>query len=348
MAQPSTDQIHVLVVVPEQEPPVNPPQIFPTYRPNAEGIDLDLPHLSRDELVQKLYSAITGTNFVLLSSPAGSGKTSLLTLFARQYPGFRYVPIAFDSATADATMILSSHGVDICGKKCVIPRGELCVFMMDDCQRQYKDLDFWTGLIKGSSSWLPKHVRFIISATHLLETDAPISPVAFSSIPWKLAREDFLISDVEAHTCLALENGLPPSLRHPTFLEVIIRECNRHIGSLRVSINTIYAHFQKGDPTEHDLLAYYMSGAFVDQMARCFGSDHTTPTHPEHRKFLTLCLVGDPAYQPLVQKLSHDEEQYFTRLKKAGIVFEDGGYVKFTSPLAERYYYKWLFPVVDM
>ncbi|KAF4027937.1 putative AAA domain-containing protein [Phytophthora infestans] len=57
-----------------------------------------------------------------------------------------------------------------------------------------------------------------------------------------------------------------------------------------------------------------------------------------------MCLVDDPAYQPLVHHLSDDEMQCFTRLKKAGIVFEDGAYVNFTSPLAERYYYKWLFP----
>ncbi|KAG6951244.1 hypothetical protein JG688_00013815, partial [Phytophthora aleatoria] len=38
---------------------------------------------------------------------------------------------------------------------------------------------------------------------------------------------------------------------------------------------------------------------------------------------------------------SSDDHQCFTRLKKAGIV---DGYVNFSSPLAERYYYQWLFP----
>lgn len=188
------------------------------------------PHLSRDVLVEKLHEAIIRTNFVLLSSPSGSGKTSLLTLFARKHPEISCVPIAFDSSTQDATTLLSTYGVNVCKKACDILRGKLCVLMLDDCQRQYNDLDFWTRLIKGSTSWLPDHVRFIISATHLRETDAPLSPVTFRSIQYKLMRD---VSWLMMRRCISASiwsTAYHHNLRVPALVEVMIRECNGHIG----------------------------------------------------------------------------------------------------------------------
>ena len=69
MPQPSTDQIHVLVVVPKRDVVgTTSPQIFTSYRPYAEVINVLLPHLSGDALVEELYDAVLSTNFVLLSS----------------------------------------------------------------------------------------------------------------------------------------------------------------------------------------------------------------------------------------------------------------------------------------
>ncbi|KAL8006977.1 putative AAA+ ATPase domain, P-loop containing nucleoside triphosphate hydrolase [Plasmopara halstedii] len=311
MPPPQTRQIHVLVVVPYRTEDANLSQIFPTFRPYCEGINVQHPHLSRDVLVEKLYEAIIRTNFVLLSSPSGSGKTSLLTLFARKHPEISCAPIAFDGSTEDATTLLSTYGVNVYKKACDIPSGKLCVLLLDDCQRRYNDLVFWTRLIKGSASWLPDHVRFIISATHLLETDAPSSPVAFSSIQYKLTRDDFLINDEEAYQCFNLENGLPPGLRFPTLVEVMIRECNGHIGRVLELRRSCWRSICR---------------TFVEQMARCFGSEHTTPASPNQQKFLSTCLLCDPSCQPLVQQLSRDEHECFTRLKKAGTVTEVGGW----------------------
>ncbi|KAG2759954.1 hypothetical protein Pcac1_g28030 [Phytophthora cactorum] len=211
--QPYEGQVHVLVVVPGQSEDASLSQIFPTFRPYCEGLNLQHPHLSRDALVEKLHEAVIRTNFVLLSSPSGSGKTSLLTLYARKHSEISCIDVTFDSTTKGATALLSNYGVNVRTKKCDIPKGKLCVLMLDDCQRVYNDDDFWTRLIKGSASWIPDHVRFIISATHLLETDVPHSPVTFGSIEFKLTRDNFLVKDEEAHQCLNLKNGLPPKLR---------------------------------------------------------------------------------------------------------------------------------------
>lgn len=334
--------VNVLVELLKQESIAASFQNYRVLRPYPEGLYLNLPHLPRDALVKKLYDAILATNFVSIASPGASGKTSLLTMFVHQYPEFLCIPIAFHSSKRTATAVLVGHGVDVVEKTCSIPDndGKLCVFLLDGCQRQYGDIEFWTGLIKRSSEWLPEHVRFVISATHLLETDAPESPITFCTFARKLTRDDFLISDEEAHECLNLENGLPSNLRFPTLLEVIIRECNGNIGSLRQSIDFIYIYVCKAHsrPTEQDLLASYLSADFVNVMARCFGSQNRPPASNNLRLFLIECLLARaPNCRLLSGQLDDDDNKYLTRLTQAGIVTQDGGYVKFASPSAERY-----------
>lgn len=349
LPNPKTKEIHVLVVVPEQEQRLSTNQRFEMpfpFRPLSEGIYLDFPHLSREELVENLYQMLIVSQFVLLSSPAGSGKTSLLTLFVNRHPELNYVPIRFYHFEADATDMLANHGIDVKEGKCVRQDDKATVFLLDDSQRQYSNINFWTALIKGVTSWMPKHIRFIISATHLLETDMPESPVAFSDIRSKLTRKDFLINDEEARQIINFENGLPSELRFPTLVEVIIRECNGHIASLRSSCDILYTHFSKAiAPVEKDVLSYYLSSEFANQLARCFGTGHTTPKSRDLQLFLIKCLVRDPVCGPLGEQLDEDEKRCMIQLKKAGIVEQDsGGHIKFTSPLAERYYSRWLFP----
>ena len=140
-----------------------------------------------------------------------------MTLLAHQHPELRYFPIQFKiNAQEDASSIVASHGVDVVRKTCHLPNDKLCIFLLDNRQQQYQNIAFWTALIKALASWMPPHIRFIISATHLLETDIPESPIAFSSIRSKLTRDNFLMSDKEAHQLINLENGLPLELRFPT------------------------------------------------------------------------------------------------------------------------------------
>lgn len=80
MPEPPTDQIHVLVVVRTQRP--SPHLRFESYRPHAEGLNSQLPHLALNALVEKLYHEVMSTSLLLLSSPPATGRTSLLTMFA--------------------------------------------------------------------------------------------------------------------------------------------------------------------------------------------------------------------------------------------------------------------------
>ncbi|EPZ31384.1 hypothetical protein O9G_006396, partial [Rozella allomycis CSF55] len=57
-------------------------QLVPSCEERYDGIDLQKPHLKRDQLLEQLCWMYESSRFVLLSSPSGSGKTSLLTMFA--------------------------------------------------------------------------------------------------------------------------------------------------------------------------------------------------------------------------------------------------------------------------
>ncbi|KAL3659831.1 hypothetical protein V7S43_015133 [Phytophthora oleae] len=80
-------------------------------------------------------------------------------------------------------------------------------------------------------------------------------------------------------------------------------------------------------------------------MARCFGSKHTTPTSLVLQQFLIECLVVAPNVVSLESKLADEDNLCFVTLKKAGIIVEDvDQLVRLPSPLAEKYYSRWLFP----
>ena len=65
-----------------------------------------------------------------------------------------------------------------------------------------------------------------------------------------------------------------------------------------------------------------------------------TITSPELKDFLVKCLTQGPSFH------SDDLSSLVTPLEKAGILVrgQDKSSVKFSSPLAEKYYSKWLFP----
>ncbi|TMW68091.1 hypothetical protein Poli38472_007763 [Pythium oligandrum] len=248
--------------------------------------------------------------------------------------------------------MLAAFGLDIYRKApggkahCTIPTDRLAVLMLDDCQRQFKNVPFSVALLKNSASLLPQHVRIVLSATHLLEDANPASPVEFGNVVARLTLEEFLISDDESKAFLEKENGLHKNMQYSTLMEILIRECKGHIGALRCAIDSLSYHFSKSSPTLAEVLQFYFSSTFLGYMSRCYGSKHTSPTIPALQQFLIKCLVRDPTAGPIyLQQLSQEDESYLKRLTKAGIVTTDrGGFVRFMTPMSERYYTQWLFP----
>lgn len=255
------------------------------------------------------------------------------------------MPISFNQSKATATDLVGQCGVDVLRCECQLPKDGLFVFMLDDAQRKYDDQSFWDLLIKGSSSWLPANVRFAISATHNLEAEVPESPVEFASFTRILTRDDILLSHDDARQLFDLENGLRREMRYPTLEELIIQECNGHIGSLRIIIDAVATYFEKVAQREHDLVAFCFSDKLLQELGRCFGRKHSIPSSPRLATFLIECLIRDPERGHMMMQWSEGEMRCFNRLMKAGILTcGDNGDVTFSAPLAERYCSKWLFP----
>lgn len=135
-------KVHLLVKLPEQTPHLHTFQLFP------DGINMQQPHHSRDQLhvVDKLLRAVHETNVVLMLSPARSGKTSLLNLFALRCPTIRCVPIPLGNVNSSASELLAQYGVDVVKQTYSVPYSDgLVVFMLDDAQCKYDDFTSGAG-----------------------------------------------------------------------------------------------------------------------------------------------------------------------------------------------------------
>ncbi|TMW68090.1 hypothetical protein Poli38472_007762 [Pythium oligandrum] len=191
------------------------------------------------------------------------------------------------------------------------------------------------------------HVRFVLSATHFLEDEQPRSAIAFVGIVWKLTLDDLRLADEEAKEFLVLKDVLPEHLQYPTLMEVILRECNGHIGAMRCVVDSLYYRFRPDmSTTEEEVLQFYLSTRTLECMSRCYGGGHKPPTSPSLQRFLTKCLLQDPSAGTVyLLKPSQEDELYLQRLMSAGIIVEDRyGLVTFVTPMAERFFTKWLFP----
>lgn len=235
----------------------------------------DLPHLARQQLLHRIYEEMesNGAPFILLTSPSGSGKTSLLSLFTRRYTHLRcHVLEFFYGDEVSAYSLTRNAGIDVFYKEAHLSDDEYHVFMIDDAEEQFHDNKFWTAFIKDGSSWLPHNTRFIISAHHALKPGIE-SPAEFQSLV-TFDRKDFLLSDTEVNQFLSLPtSGLPSSMTKPNFVKLLVHECNGLVGALRVSITWLIDHFRRfSDPSETELIEYFLSYAVLKKMERCFGT----------------------------------------------------------------------------
>ncbi|DAZ97508.1 TPA: hypothetical protein N0F65_009776, partial [Lagenidium giganteum] len=133
--------------------------------------------------------------FLLLNSPAASGKTSLLNLYQYKNPSVnaRYI---FSKQPMSAWETLRMHGLDMIQEYCVYDN---VIFMIDDAQFKYGDENFWPALIKDVPlmARVGPGVRFIISATHVISTQEHSSPADFKQLA-PINREDLLLSDEQS------------------------------------------------------------------------------------------------------------------------------------------------------
>jgi hypothetical protein len=164
-----------------------------------DGIDINSQHLERRDLVEKFSDLVVSNFLVLLSSPSGSGKSSLYKRYKADAIDTKVILI---SCFKDEPLyvLLKLKGIDFL-KETVNDKllNKSIVVFLDDAQAKYGET-IWKDLIKHAVQWLPSNIKFVISATHSLNGGIK-SPVEFDSLA-RLSRSDFLLTDKEARQFL--------------------------------------------------------------------------------------------------------------------------------------------------
>jgi hypothetical protein len=309
-----------------------------------------------------MYAAlINGANgsSVLVNSPSASGKTSLFTLFSTRYPELKVIHLPFTiwgSNMANFCQDIIGGFVKVNTRDSIrFEKGSFYVIVLDDAHNAYQNLLFWQGLLKDIvSSYAARKpnysVRFVISATRP-SIGGVESPAEFINIPHRLSREDFLLSAEEAMELFRLR--LPSKLlEFHQLLNIMIGECGGLIGALIVAISELSVDLiQYLNPTEEQAMEVFFGLKMLLQMARCFGSGHKAVGNMHLRTIMLDAFAG--AIVPIpsnVKNLDDSSKKDYENIVKGGILVPhysglnlvDG--LKFSSPLALRYYCQYLFP----
>ncbi|KAJ3120116.1 hypothetical protein HK098_004875, partial [Nowakowskiella sp. JEL0407] len=316
---------------------------------DLNGINVFLPHLERKNILEKICSFFDemGRRFLLLNSPAGSGKTSILNLLESGKTKYQcyYLSCARYRNLADVLYSelksRSNYFIQLSSTETFFPTNVDIIIMLDDAQKTYSDQDGWAYFLKNGDKFIPGNVKFLIAATHMLKAGEE-SPWDFQTLP-KIARDDLLLSEAESAEFLDSPLGMKDRFDFPSVRSILIRQSAGLVGALRVSVLTLASAFSKNDsPTEDQVLQFVLSNNFVAGMTRVFGSEHTSPLEPGFITFLEELFTGEAQVAPI--HLTGEDDKLFIRLQKSGILIDRDGLIDFTSSLARRYFIKWLFP----
>jgi len=323
-------------------------QYFSTDPPNIkanvilDNIFTKYPHISRDNLVKMLFDRLILVRIVHIASPMGSGKTSIMNLFAHHYS--ESVECLYHSLLNQTPQDALEHaGVQPDGRLSITLKDKcddhLVVIMLDDCQKRYTKeyTNFWEYLIKNSNGF-HENLTFIMCSTRSLIT-AEDSPAVFTELA-TLQRNDFLLTDDEALSLIRLEppTGLALSLRYDVVEAVMIKECNGLVAALRISITHLNKHFSDHNPVnEEEVLQAYFSAKLVPKLDRCF--TYRGSIAGQFHQFL-VGLMTRTTQLPVVE----DDKELYERLVKCGVLAKFDGAVGFASPLASRYITSVMFP----
>lgn len=306
----------------------------------------ELAHIQRDLLLEELHVQAAQNRHTVISSPAGTGKTSLLKLFQKKYSEYRYINVNFVSNLSADEILQEECGISVLKstisdggavQRAIKDKVDKTFVVIDDAQEKYNDSTFWYRLVK-VVAFLPASVHFIICAPRSLsvQLDNPVDLAAFK-FPASL-----LLSDTEAAAMLNLPyiTGLRHDLKSPVIQRAIIIECAGNVGALRMSINGIHRRFAKSTPTAVEVLQYYLSGDQTTLFARCFGNVPNTAGYFSNERLLVSMFSGP---QDLPQG-GHPIDDLL-RLEKCGIVqMSKLGTINYASPAAMRYVAMSLFP----
>ena len=319
----------------------------PTFSQDAlDGVDMRGPLFPRHSVIENLNQLVTINRFVLLSSPAASGKTSLLQMFMAQWAESRRMTVDYISCLDGRSLgdLLRPVGVDLNSTVAMALTGNMRLIVLDDAQKTYDEADLWQKLIKSAALYFPE-CKFIVSAVYSF-VDGKSSPAQFAALS-RISSTDLLLSKDQSNFYLSSEAfGISSRLRSPQLVSAIVAECGGLIGALKLCAQLINHKFVKSTaPAVSECLKYFLSTEIPSKMWRCYGTTRSQAMGQESKNFLErlICSTGP---QVVNGNLSNGDLKLFWGLRKHGILTQDESskQIQFTSIMARRYYFNDLFP----
>jgi DNA replication protein DnaC len=248
---------------------VHAPSFLTNYADNTKYL------MSRHhKLLKNFQDELSDNQFTLLVSPPGTGKSTLIQLLHDHHPEYEYIPISF-SKSQNTLEIFELEGINfrkrIVSESLKNPRNAF-VFIIDDAHLRYEDEDFWYALLKGSRGWLPRNLKFIISAAHIL-TEFKSGYIDFVNLP-TLDSASFLLNEEESMEFLHSPIGIFNASSFKTLIKIIAKECGGVIGALRITSFYINVPTISDVSIEDALICYFYSLEVLRYLSTCY-SDGT-------------------------------------------------------------------------
>jgi hypothetical protein len=325
-----------------------------------DGVNLADPHsyLPRDQLVQEAIDMARLSGLLIVSSPPGTGKTSLIQLIiqnlaadnTRSCKGFILRPSQPGRSDFDLYKWVNertgvSYYDDRTLKRDLETYSEVWL-LFDDAQKLYENKfhDFWEDVVKTRSSigfGDQTKVVVVVSATYYLTTGAD-SPVSFQN-EQRIGMNALLLSQSEASDLFDLRSLYPQwqACKATLFYLTNGNAAAFAIGLNLISEMSLSVEIRTGGGLSESRAMEELveGGRFLARLSRCFPAISVDAS--SHRIIFDAIVE---AYRVDAGEFSYNSSaggNPVISLQKAGILAENN---RFTSPAAQRFYYSTLFP----
>jgi hypothetical protein len=298
----------------------------------------------RPKLIQKLEEILHLNPLALISAPPGFGKSALISMLMRSNPDFEYRIIHFTNPGSPYDILLD-HGIDLKRKRCLISMADWSkpiLFIIDDAQRKFEDIEFWNLLTKDLQNWASPKIRFLISTTE----NIPLTPETLANLTEfpSIGKTDLSLNLEESFAFLESPLGFSKSLKSFDALsKVVASDCGGNIAALRIAVAELN-EFAKLNPRGKESLfvQYYYSNNILLYMDRCFIEKVQQPEDHNLQLFLLQLFFRPPGKGAKFESsISESDGEKLASLVRSGILLEDNeGNLGFASSLAKRYYCK--------
>jgi hypothetical protein len=331
---------------------------------DLNGINEDEPetYIHRESLVSDAIASAREGRFLVVGSPPGTGKTALSQLIQQKLKkendsnaskpirSYRLRPASVENITNLFDYVQHTTGVSLDEFKLSeksIGRSEVWL-LFDDAQKLYgeKFAEFWEHVTKNkqeiSKRFGKTKIIVVVFATYYL-SNASESPICFENEK-RLGLNDLRLQKEEALNLYCLR------CMHTDWNEYFERlyyVTNGTAAAFTIGMNRIVSLSETADRrsggetlSENDALLQLIEKTPFAELKRCFP---VTRMNESQRLVILDALVE--AYQADMGDDTVDEQRQpgdtVTKLVKAGILTE---WARFTSPIAERFYYNHVFP----